>query len=335
MMIEHGRSPSHFPATQREKGIMESCLPNDRSPARKLHALVLMLAAAATPAWAGSRAAAQEGDDCATHDRNRQECSPGTEAPTPEALAQVIRSGVPAALESALEYGERVECAECMPLLEANLLDAADPDVRRMSAWWLRRRGLTVGAVVRRMRQALDGDPDPVRRARAALALGELMASRAVPTLADAAAADVEAPVRAAAVRALGRMNHPDAGPVVSAALEDADPAVRLAAADQVLVLSFFQGDDALLALLADVDPVLRRRGARLLADRGVMEAVPPLVALLEADPEPSVRQAAAWALGRLGTPEARSALDARSQVESHPRVRDALRVARLMPAGL
>lgn len=304
---------------------------------RRLALVPVVLAVAVSWAAGPTPGAGQDGDpeptgdDCFIHDRDRGECSPGTEAPSPEALAATIRSGIPSSLEAALEYGERVECYECMPLLEENLLAADDPDVRRMSAWWLRRRGLALGGVVRRMRLALEGDPDATRRARAALALGELMASRAVATLEASATTDVSPDVRAAAVQALGRLNHPDGGTALAAALEDDDAGVRRAAVDQVLVVSFFDGDDALLGLLDDDDATLRRRGAKLVAERGIGEAVPVLVALLEADPEPSVRQAAAWALGRLGTGEARTALRERADLETDPRVGDAIRIARQM----
>jgi len=303
----------------------------------RLAASSVVLAAAAFWAAGPTPGAGQEGDpesagdDCFVHDRDRGECSPGTEAPSPAALAATIRSGIPSAFEAALEYGERVECYECMPLLEGNLLEADDPDVRRMSAWWLRRRGLALGGVVRRMRLALESDPDATHRARAALALGELMAARTVATLEASATTDMAPEVRAAAVQALGRLNHPDGRSALAAALEDDDARVRRAAVDQVLVVSFFDGDDALLGLLDDDDATLRRRGAKLVAERGIDEAVPVLVALLDADPEPSVRQAAAWALGRLGTGEARTALRERADAETDPRVEDAIRIARQM----
>jgi len=261
------------------------------------------------------------------------EISPGTAAPTRAELVDIIRSGSAGRLMTMLEYGEMVECHECVPLLEHKLLSSDDAEVREFSAWWLRRRPFAVGAIMNRMRLALEGDADPTRRARAAEALGELMDSHGLVPLRRAAEGDTDGPadvspmVRASAVRALGRLNHPAGNAVIAHAIQDADPSVRRAALSVVLSVNFYRDYDALVSALADDDGAVRRRAAQLVGEFRVDAAVPALEALLTADESRDVRQAAAWALGRVGGTDARRALTAAMDVEGDSLVRDAIEV--------
>jgi len=275
-------------------------------------------------------AAAQENDSSGGHDRSRGELSPGTEAPDREALMQAIESGSPERLATLLEYGERVECHACVPLLERQLLESDDALVREMSAWWLRRRPFGFAAVMREIRTVLATDADPVRRARAAEAIGEFMDPHGVPHLRDALG-DGDARVREAAVRGLGRINSPSGNEAIVQAFADSEAAVREAAVGQVLYVNFFRDHDSLIGLLADDALEVRRRAALALGTFRVPEAVPALDAMLRSDEEMG-RQAAAWALGRIGTSEARAALRSITQAdETSPRVWDAIEVARNM----
>lgn len=273
-------------------------------------------------------AGAQDGNDSAAgHDRARGELSPGTQAPTQDALMAAIESASPERLFGLLEYGERVECHSCVPLLQRQLLENDDARVREIAAWWLRRRPFGFAAVFREIRLVLANDADPVRRARAAEAIGEFMDPNGVRYLGDALR-DSDARVREAAVRGLGRINSPASIPFIVQAFADADPRVRDAAVAQVLYVNFFREHEALMGLLADDSPQVRRRAALALGTFRVAEAAPALAGLLRGDADPMVRQAAAWALGRIGGSDARAALTAQREDEDVSLVRDAIDVA-------
>jgi hypothetical protein len=263
--------------------------------------------------------------------RARGELSPGTGAPLRSTMVTTLERGAPGAIQAILEYGERVECHECVPIVERYLLEHDDALVREMSAWWLRRRLFAIGAIIHHMRTTLASDADPVRRSRAAAALGEFLDPHALDPLTEAASSDASPLVRASAVRALGRLNHPASHGVVAAALEDADTDVRRAALDVALRLNFFREDEALIGALDDTEAEIRMRAARLLGEQRVAAAEPALVAMLEGDVSRDVRQAAAWALGRIGGADGTAALTAALASEQDSLVKDAIRVALAM----
>ena len=265
------------------------------------------------------------------YDRVRGELSPGTEAPSSERMVNAIRSAAPTALTAMLEYGERVECMECIPLLERKLLNADDGRVREIAAWWLRRRPFGYGRIATRMRTVLTEDADPERRSRAAEALGEFLDVGGLPALSRAAIEDGTSEVRLSAVRALGRLNARAGQTVLVSAFEDEDALVRRAALDQVLRLNFWQDDEALVARLADEDASVRQRAAQLAGELDVEIAVASLIERLGSDDAPAVRKAAAWALGRIGGADAGTALRDASESERDPGVQDALSVALAM----
>jgi HEAT repeat protein len=276
-----------------------------------------------------SVAAAQDNTaDCAYHDRARGECSIDTPIPTGEQLRNVIERGTATRLLASLDYGERVECYECVPALVDRALSSNNPRVREFAAWWIRRRPFAANRVFTLFKNVLATDADAVRRSRAAEALGEFMDPAALAPLSDAAENDAAADVRAAAVRGLGRLNVPSANAIIASALQDTDSAVRRAAIDQVIHVNFFREYDDLLGSLADEDGYVRRKAALLLGEFGVAEAVPALSAMLRSDADAGARQAAAWALGKIGGAEARAALTEVQGVETETRVLDALRVA-------
>ncbi|MFK7988721.1 MAG: HEAT repeat domain-containing protein [Sandaracinaceae bacterium] len=272
-------------------------------------------------------ASAQDNNDSATVYSPEGEISPGTDAPSRERLMQAIESASPERLATLLEYGERVECHACVPLLERQLLESDDALVREMSAWWLRRRPFGFGAVMRDIRAVLAEDANPVRRARAAEAIGEFMDPHGVAHL-QTALTDSESMVRLAAVRGLGRINSPAGNAAIVAAFEDSSAEVRDAAVGQVLYVNFFRDHDALLGRLADDSPQVRRRAALAIAELNVAEAAPALTAMLTGETDPMVRQAAAYALGRIGSGDARSALTTARETEENSLVRDAIDIA-------
>ncbi|MFI5309466.1 MAG: HEAT repeat domain-containing protein [Polyangiales bacterium] len=260
------------------------------------------------------------------YDQKRGELSPGTQAPSLEEMMNSIRSASPTALTATLEYGERVECTECIPLLEGKLLDGENAKVREMAAWWLRQRPFGYGRAAVRMREVVAQDQDPVRRSRAAEALGEFLDVAGLPALEHAAMEDSSAAVRLSAVRALGRLNAREGQAVIAASFEDADPTVRSAALDQVLLVNGFGDSDAVLARLKDGDGEVRMKAAQLAGQMRLLAGRDDLVAVLAGDKSAEVRQAAAWALGRIGGAAAdlRTARDK----DSDPSVQDAIAVA-------
>lgn len=267
--------------------------------------------------------------DFRVHDRRQGELSPDTTAPSREALMRAIDSSSPSQLATLLEYGERVECHECVPLLQRRMLDPReDPTVRELAAWWLRRRPFGMGAIMRSTRMVLESDPDPARRAAAADAIGEFMDPHGIEHLGRALSSDTDVRVRVAAVRGLARINAASGLPWLSMALRDASPEVVDAALSSVLRVNFFRDHEALLQLLGHEQGAIRRRAALVIGSMRVAEAVPALSAMVTGDVDVMARQAAAWALGRIGTPEARAALAEARGAERERRVLDAIEVA-------
>lgn len=265
------------------------------------------------------------------YDRARGELSPGTEAPTPAGMVKAIRGASTGALTAMLEYGERVECLDCIPLLEGKLLKSDDPKVREMAAWWLRRRVFGYGRAAVAMRSTLMSDNDSVRRARAAEALGEFLDVRGLPALKQAVMADDSVDVRLAAVRALGRLNAQTGDVVLAAAFKDDAASVRRAALDQVPRMNFFKEQAAVRGLLQDDDAAVRLRAAQVVGELRIGATEDDLIDLLQGDSKAVVRQAAAWALGRLGSSAAQTAIRDALDQEKDPGVLDALDVAMRM----
>jgi HEAT repeat protein len=262
------------------------------------------------------------------YDRERGELSPGTEAPSSERMVNAIRSASPTALTAMLEYGERVECFECIPLLQSKLLQSGDSRVREIAAWWLRRRTFGYGRAAVAMRATLAEDADAVRRARAAEALGEFLDVRGLPALQEAVMNDDDTSVRVAAVRALGRLNAREGASALASAMQDDAPEVRRAALDQVLRVSFFAERDALVTRLGDEDSDVRLRAAQLIGELRVQGSHAALSTTLLEDGDSAVRQAAAWALGRVGGEGVRSTLEQAREAEGDRGVQDAIAVA-------
>jgi len=267
------------------------------------------------------------------HDRARGELSVGTGAPTQQTMLNAIETAnaSPSRLYSILEYGERVECFQCIPGLQRLLLTSGDARVREISAWWLRRRSFGFGQVMVAMKTTLANDADPVLRSRAAEAIGEFLDPHGLVALRAAVETDSNATVRATAVRALGRLNHADGREVIVSAFNDASVEVRRAAVSTIMRISFFTDHASLIGLLADDDAEVRLHAAQLVGQFRVAEAVAPLSGLLRGDDSVAVRQAAAWSLGRIGGADANTALVEVTTTETARGVLDAIEIAQQM----
>jgi HEAT repeat protein len=264
-------------------------------------------------------------------DREKGELSPGTGAPKRQQMVNTIMSSTPTRLYATLEYGERVECFECIPLLAEKILKSNDAQTREISAWWLRRRTFGFAPVMVKMKQVASNDADPVRRARAASALGEFLDPKGQETLSKVATEDSDTSVRVAAVRALGRLNVTTGHAALSSAFSDKEASVRKAALDQVLKVNFFHDNDALLGTLGDADAEVRRTAVQLVGELKLQAGVEPLLGILMTDENAQVRQAAAIALGHIGGADARDALTDARKLETSSDVLDAITVAQRM----
>ena len=279
---------------------------------------------------ATSAVASADGPETREYSR-RGELSPDTGAPSLVRMVETIQHGSPEKLKATLEYGERVYCAACVPLLEQKLLGSDNPRVREMSAWWLRRQPFAAPYLMDKLRKLVRRDASPVRRARAAEALGEFMDPHALPELSEAALEDEAPTVRAAAVRGLARLNSDGAGAVLPDALKDSDESVRLETLGVLMSVGSFRDYTTLLPLLGDSSADVRTRAAKLCGEYRVASAETTLVAVLLGDPAASARKAAAWALGRIGGEEGKAALIDAKERELDARVLDAIDIASRM----
>jgi hypothetical protein len=264
-----------------------------------------------------------------THVRAIGELSHGTGAPSVIDLENAVRDTTSVSrLVGMLEYGERVECHTCVPLLEQRLLTDGNAEVREIAAWWLARRPFGFAAVYRDIRMVLEDDADPVRRARAAEALGNFAEPIGVVHLGHALETDTDSAVRVAAIHGIAEINAPEGLPFITAALGDADAAVQAAALQMVTRVRFFDDYDAVIPLLAHGDSTMRRRAATVVGSLRVEAAVTALAAMLRGDTDVGARREAAWALGRIGGAAAETALAEVLASGPPAEVRNAINVA-------
>lgn len=111
----------------------------------------------------------------------------------------------------------------------------------------------------------------------------------------------IEVEERRDALMRLGNLKRPDASRAATAGLNDASPAVRVAAMRAVLSLPGSEAGSALLPLLKDKQEFVRREAAFALGDTRHRSATSALIDLLLQDKKPAVRAAAAVALGQIG----------------------------------
>ena len=245
--------------------------------------------------------------------------------------AVATRATSPSAIWQALEHGEKVECLDCIPAVEKLLYDGNAKN-REIAAWWLRRRIFGVfgqGEVYSRTVQALQSNPDPATRARAAEALGEFLDGAGVAHVAKSLVSDGEPVVRAAAARALHRLNTAGPNGELAKALGDSDENVRLSALSAAMRVHAFNDVASVARLAYDDSPVIRRHAAGALGKMRARDSVTALIGLTSAAQESDARTraSAAHALGLIGDPSARDALMA-AMSDPDSFVRDAARIA-------
>ena len=248
---------------------------------------------------------------------------------TGDRIKSAAASGSMMAIWETLEHGERVECIDCIPSVEPLLFDV-NPRTREIAAWWLRRRVFGVfgkGEVYERTVQTLKDDPNPTRRAFAAEALGEFLATPGIDACAIAIERDGDPNVRAAAARALGRLNDDGKG-ALNKAMVDVDPRVKLSALRSAGRINAFKDSATVIRATSDGDAQVRRSAVELLGSMRAPGSVDALIVLAKSDPDPNVRNAAAHTLGALHDAKARTVLEDIANTDADQLVRDQAKIA-------
>jgi HEAT repeat protein len=217
-------------------------------------------------------------------------------------------------------------------------LQDADPEVR---AWGV--RGLWPyedRQTIARLLPLLEGDPEPLVRAEAALALGHFVLLYALGRLREkhflpieaALRRAIESPaeaeeVRARALEAMGPcVDRPWVREAIRTAFESGRHRLRVSALHAMGRSGEARWLPLLVRELSSDDPELRYEAALACGAIGDQGAVPHLAPLLQ-DPDPEVREAAIAALGQIGGREARDLLLPLQQDPS-PAVREAVAAA-------
>ena len=253
---------------------------------------------------------------------------------TGDHIKAAAANGAPMMIWEALEHGEKVECLDCIPSIEQLLYDG-NARTREIAAWWLRRRMLGVfgaGEVYERTLGTLAGDASPMKRAYAAYAIGEFLATPGIAACAKATTSDADPMVRAAAATALGRLNDDGAaGTPVSAlakAMSDSDARVKIAALGAAGRINSFMGVASIAALTGDGDATVRRRALELLDAMHAKDSVASVLSLAKNDPDANVRAAACHALGAFRDASTRVPLQAIADSDASSLVRDMAKIA-------
>jgi HEAT repeat protein len=245
--------------------------------------LVLLVAGAATPAFAGRGA-------------------------TYGSIMDAIASGNGDVIAAELERAEYVVCSACEePVME--LLDSSSFQVREAAAWWVARRPALAAAVTLQSVARIQGG-DAKAAEYAADVVGSLRHPGVLPVLGSALKrADFPAATKAAVARAIGTIGDPDGLPAVAGALADSGAATRVEAVRAYAALRGTRTGTELAPLLGDADATVRREAAATIGQFKVAAARPALENLLLHDQDPQVRRNAAFALKKLGDPASRAAL--------------------------
>ncbi|MES1206774.1 MAG: HEAT repeat domain-containing protein [Pseudomonadota bacterium] len=247
---------------------------------------------------------------------------------SPQKVASAISSGSADAIKAELERSEYLVCAACVPYV-VPLIDSSDAGVRKVAAWWLVRRG-SGRQVYRDMLQRL-GQPDSVKARNAADVLGEFSNPAAIPALGAALSNPVfDGEARVAMAHALGAIRRPAAAAPLRAVLGDAQAPVRAAALSAIRKVEGFRDGSVAVPLLADADAAVRVQAIYTVAHARTLAATPELVRVLQSDADVTVRKGAAWALGDMQASSAVAgpALSQAASSDASPLVRSLARAA-------
>jgi HEAT repeat protein len=224
------------------------------------------------------------------------------------AIAAAIASTSKDAIIAELERTESLICDECIRLV-TDLTEDSRYEVREVAAWWFARRPALRDMLAPQFSDDLaHGDPTKVRNA--ADFLGATKSYTALPQLRSAIhRGDLSSDAKIALVRAARTIAHVHGNEVLTTALADGDPQVRLAAVMAWSDVLDQKSAQPIVGLLADSDADVRGYAASTIGNMREQGGRGALEQLVVADPDSSVRRSAAWALGRLGNAASRPAL--------------------------
>ncbi len=197
------------------------------------------------------------------------------DAPAIDALLPLLEQSSPEQQAKILLGIKKVKSAEAVPLL-LDMLEHAKPVIRR---------------------HIVD-------------ALGEIAQANTCETLKALVTRDASFEVRAAAVKALGKIGNKDVLPVLETALKD-ESVVRCSAVIAMGLLGNINATPALVAMLRDSAPEVRYHSVCALGKLGAKSAVSAIQALLE-DPDSMVQRGAEKALEDLGVEKQRASFSKR-----------------------
>lgn len=190
-------------------------------------------------------------------------------------------------------------CPRCNEWTEREIEDPEDPSPKRPDIPLPLFPGSPLGqehiASSENLIRFLRGGDPPVRQA-AAWALVRMRSADVLEAL-EEALTDGEFIVRDAAGWALGRIGEP-AIEILLTAANHRDAQVRHTVAWSLGLIGDQRVVKALICLLADEAPEIRKAAAAVLGNRGAREALEPLTVALN-DEDPGVRWSSAYALGR------------------------------------
>jgi len=242
-------------------------------------------------------------------------------------VLSAIRTGNADVIISELERAERLVCGACVEPVMA-LLDSDDYRVREVAAWWFARRPAQKAELIDMATARLYAD-DPVLARNAADILGTFRLKTSIPALAFAAArTDLAPEARAAAVRAIGTISHPDGLPALATAMTDAAAPVRLEAVRAYRGMRGTPDGAPLTARLADSDAEVRREAAAAVGYFKTPAARAALEAIVAGDADELARRNAAWSLGEIGSNSSRATLDKAAKDDASSLVRSVARAS-------
>jgi HEAT repeat protein len=234
-------------------------------------------------------------------------------------LARLFDDASPRVREAALHAAGHEERPGLRGRMET-ALNSRDDATAAMAAWAL---GMIEDArAVDPLRRVLR-DPDPILRATAVSALGDIEAMSSAADVERVLREDSDRRVRLEAINALGNIESMSSLEVLSSVLNGNDVEMSIAAIEAIDNLDDVHTAPAgLLRAIGSNVPELRKTAAMALGIIADPNTVDALIGLLR-DADADVRMAAVEGLGEIGTPAAKPGLT-RALEDSHPEVRRA-----------
>lgn len=234
-----------------------------------------------------------------------------------DAIRDAIRTTSADAIIAEIERAESLICSDCVTLVTA-LTDHNDYRVREVAAWWIAKRpGLKNQLVPGFKTDLVSGDSLHVRNA--ADFLGASSTFTALPELRTAIKrSSLTVDAKLSIVRATHLLANPGGNEVLTTAMADTNPSVRLAAAKAWRDIRGQKDATPVMGLLTDGDAGVRAEAASVIGGLRFAAAKTVLEQLVVNDASQLVRKNAAWALGKIGSQTSRASLTIASNDKSN-----------------